>query len=154
DALGDLASDTVRLLKQIGSNGSTVDTTRLASEFDRRRMNLKPGTILTREWNGQRHRVVETDAGLACNGRTDDSLAKIARAITRSEWNGPRFFGLRDKASTETNPGRRQPLRRCAAPSIPGFPRKPAWTRTSIRWMRNMMRRKPIFAARLMPAGR
>src|SRR5512132_1197825 len=53
DAFGDLASDTVRLLKQIGSNGSTVDTARLASEFDRRRINLKPGTILTREWNGQ-----------------------------------------------------------------------------------------------------
>src|SRR4030095_2154998 len=44
DALGDLASDTIRLLKQIGSNGSTVDTARLASEFDRRRINLKPGT--------------------------------------------------------------------------------------------------------------
>src|SRR5262249_5002963 len=104
DALGDLASDTVRLLKQIGSNGSTVDTTRLASEFDRRRINLKPGTILTREWNGQRHRVVVMDAGLAWNGKTYDSLSKIARAITGSKWNGPRFFGLRDKASTETNP--------------------------------------------------
>src|SRR5262249_21435854 len=47
DTLGDLALDTVRLLKQIGSNGSTVEAARLASEFDRRRINLKPGTILT-----------------------------------------------------------------------------------------------------------
>src|SRR5262245_30579690 len=30
DALGDLAPDTVRLLKQIGSSGGTVDTVRLA----------------------------------------------------------------------------------------------------------------------------
>jgi len=25
-------------------------------------------------------------------------------AITGSKWNGPRFFGLRDKAAIETNP--------------------------------------------------
>ncbi len=104
DALGDLASDTVRLLKQIGSNGSTVDTARLASEFDRRRINLKPGTILTRAWNGQCHRVMVVDAGFVWNGKTYDSLSRIAFAITGSKWNGPRFFGLRDKASVETKP--------------------------------------------------
>ena len=104
DALGDLASDTVRLLKQIGSNGSTVDTVRLASEFAHRRINLKPGTILTRAWNGQCHRVMVVDAGFAWNGKTYDSLSRIAFAITGSKWNGPRFFGLRDKASTEANP--------------------------------------------------
>jgi Protein of unknown function (DUF2924) len=104
DALGDLASDTVRLLKLIGSNGSTVDTARLASEFDRRRINLKPGTILTRAWNGQCHRVMVVDAGFVWNGKTYDSLSRIAFAITGSKWNGPRFFGLRDKASVEANP--------------------------------------------------
>src|SRR5262245_2701824 len=104
DALGDLASDTVRLLKQIGSNGSTVDTVRLASQFDRRRINLKPGTILTREWNGQCHRVMVVDEGFVWNGKTYDSLSGIAFAITGSKWNGPRFFGLRDKASVEANP--------------------------------------------------
>ena len=91
-------------LKQIGSNGSTVDTVRLASEFDRRRINLKPGTILTREWNGQCHRVMVVDAGFVWNGKTYDSLSRIAFAITGSKWNGPRFFGLRDKTSTETDP--------------------------------------------------
>src|SRR5262245_61934078 len=53
DELGDLASYTVRLLKQIGSSGSTVDVARLASQFDRRHIDLKTGTVLTREWNGQ-----------------------------------------------------------------------------------------------------
>ena len=104
DTLGDLAPDTVRLLKQIGSNGSTVDTARLASEFDRRRINLKPGTILTRAWNGQCHRVMVVDAGFVWNGETYDNLSRIAFAITGSKWNGPRFFGLRDKAPVQTDP--------------------------------------------------
>src|SRR6516164_2477932 len=104
DALGDLSPDTVRLLKQIGSNGSTVDAARLASQFDRRRINLKPGTILTREWNGQCHRVMVVDQGFVWNGKAYDSLSRIAFAITGSKWNGPRFFGLRDKAAVETNP--------------------------------------------------
>ena len=104
DALGDLASDTVRLLKQIGSSGSTVDAARLASEFDRRRIDLKTGTVLTREWNGQCHRVMVADAGFVWNGKTYDSLSGIAFAITGSKWNGPRFFGLRDKACVETDP--------------------------------------------------
>src|SRR5262245_61066425 len=104
DALGDLAPDTVRLLKQIGSIGGTVDAACLVSQFDRRRINLKPGSILTREWNGQCHRVMVADAGFVWNGKAYDSLSRIAFAITGSKWNGPRFFGLRDKAAVETNP--------------------------------------------------
>src|SRR5262249_21679082 len=86
DALGDLAPDTVRLLKQIGSTGSTVDAARLTSEFGRRRINLKPGTILAREWNGQCHRVMVVDAGFVWNGKAYDSLSRIAFAITGSKW--------------------------------------------------------------------
>jgi hypothetical protein len=104
DTLGDLAPDTVRLLKQVGSTGGTVDAARLASAFDRRRINLKLGTILTREWNGQCHRVMVADAGFVWNGKAYDSLSRIAFAITGSKWNGPRFFGLRDKAVVKTNP--------------------------------------------------
>jgi DUF2924 family protein len=35
--------------------------------------------------------------GFAWNGQTYDSLSRIAFAITGTRWNGPRFFGLRDK---------------------------------------------------------
>src|SRR5882724_1890524 len=35
--------------------------------------------------------------GFALNGQTYDSLSKVAFAITGTRWNGPRFFGLRDK---------------------------------------------------------
>lgn len=104
DELGDLAPDTVRLLKQIGTSGKTKDAARLTSEFDRRRTELKPGTILMREWNGRPHRVMVVDQGFAWNGKTYDSLSKIAFAITGTKWNGPRFFGLRDKIHAEAKP--------------------------------------------------
>jgi hypothetical protein len=35
--------------------------------------------------------------GFAWNGRTFESLSQVAFAITRTKWNGPRFFGLRDR---------------------------------------------------------
>ena len=104
DQLGDIAHDTARLLKQIGTGGKKIDAVRLAAEFDRRRTELKPGTILKREWNGRRHQVMVVDQGFAWNGKTYDSLSKIAHAITGTKWNGPRFFGLRDKTAAEAKP--------------------------------------------------
>jgi hypothetical protein len=35
--------------------------------------------------------------GFAWNGNTLDSLSQVAFAITGTKWNGPRFFGLRDR---------------------------------------------------------
>jgi hypothetical protein len=103
EELGDLVPDTIRMLTQIGS-GSTIETAvRLTAEFDRRRSNLKPGTILRREWKGRSHQVMVVDEGFAWNGKTYDSLSKIACAITGTKWNGPRFFGLRDQISAEGN---------------------------------------------------
>jgi hypothetical protein len=99
DEFGDLAPETVRLLKQIGASGTAVEAVRLTSQFDRRRDKLKPGTILTRQWNGQVHRVMVLNEGFARNGKTYDSLSKVAFAITGTRWNGPRFFGLRDKVA-------------------------------------------------------
>ena len=54
-----------------------------------------------REWNAQAYRVMVVDDGFALNGKTYDSLSKVAFAITGTNWNGPRFFGLRDKISPE-----------------------------------------------------
>jgi hypothetical protein len=59
---------------------------------------LKPGTLLAREFNGSMHRVTITQDGFAWQGNTYSSLSEIARLITGTRWNGPRFFGLRDKA--------------------------------------------------------
>ena len=79
---------------------------RLAS-FDQRRTELTPGTVLVREWDRQSQRVMVMADGFAWNGQTYDSLSKVAFAITGTKWNGPRFFGLRDKevrAAVEARP--------------------------------------------------
>ena len=97
DALGDLDAATLRLLKRVGSARSDAEVAPLTDAFDQRRRELLPGTVLTREWNGHIHRVMVTKDGFAWEGSTYDSLSKIACAITGTKWNGPRFFGLRDK---------------------------------------------------------
>ena len=69
---------------------------RLAT-FDQKRTELTPGTVLVREWDRQSQRVMVMADGFAWKGQTYDSLSKVAFAITGTRWNGPRFFGLRDK---------------------------------------------------------
>jgi len=56
----------------------------------------RPGTILVREWQGTTHHVTVMADGFLWNGRAHDSLSGIARAITGTKWNGPRFFGMRE----------------------------------------------------------
>ncbi len=102
DELGDLDPATIRLLRQIATSGGTLEASRLTEQFGHRKAELKPGTILTREWNTQTHRVMVVDEGFAWNGKTYDSLSKLAFVITGTNWNGPRFFGLRDKIAVET----------------------------------------------------
>ena len=104
DELGDLDPATARLLKQIATSGDPLEVSRRTDEFGRRRAELKPGTILMREWNAQAYRVMVVEKGFAWNGKTYDSLSKVAFAITGTNWNGPRFFGLRDKIAVEAKP--------------------------------------------------
>ena len=61
---------------------------------------LTPGTKLSREWKGICHEVVvEPDGRVSWQGQAYKSLSEVARAITGSRWNGPRFFGLRGPAA-------------------------------------------------------
>ena len=101
EVLGDLDPDTVRLLKNVWSSRSGPEVGPLTDALDQRRRELLPGTILTREWNGHNHRVMAVAKGFAWEGQIYDSLSKIAYAITGTRWNGPRFFGLRDKKPAE-----------------------------------------------------
>ena len=57
---------------------------------------IPPGTVLVREWDRRVHRVMVLETGDAWNGGTYASLSQVARAITGTRWNGPRFFGLRE----------------------------------------------------------
>ena len=56
---------------------------------------LKAGTVLVREYQGERHTVTVVPGGYVWRENTYASLSTIARAITGTTWNGPRFFGLR-----------------------------------------------------------
>ena len=103
EVLGDLDAETVRLLKKVGPARSGNEVVPLTDAFDQRRRELLPGTVLTREWNGLNHRVMVVKEGFDWGGRTYESLSKIAHAITGTKWNGPRFFGLRDKRPAEVN---------------------------------------------------
>jgi hypothetical protein len=58
---------------------------------------LRPGSMLTREWNGVTHRVMVLEDGFAWNSHKHDSLSEIAFRITGTRWSGPRFFGLRQQ---------------------------------------------------------
>ena len=95
DALGDLDAATVQLLKRAATVRSLSEVLPLVSAQDQRKQAMVPGTVLTREWNGQLHRVMAVEGGFAFEGKTFDSLSGIAFAITGTNWNGPRFFGLR-----------------------------------------------------------
>jgi Protein of unknown function (DUF2924) len=68
----------------------------------------RTGTVLIREWRGTTHHVTVLQNGYLWNGTTYRSLSTIARAITGTHWNGPRFFGLRpNRNSSEKSHGRK-----------------------------------------------
>jgi phosphatidylserine/phosphatidylglycerophosphate/cardiolipin synthase-like enzyme len=98
DCLGDLDAECRRLLD---GAGPPEDAGKRAVHRNRLIADVRPGTMLAREWNGRMHRVAVLADGFAWNGKTYPSLSKIAHAITGTRWNGPRFFGLRDKPSKE-----------------------------------------------------
>src|SRR5437660_2337881 len=85
-ALGGLDRDTAKLLDRL-ARGDKPD-----ADGPRR---LKPGTVLVREYQGERHTVTVGPGGYVWRETTYASLSTIARAITGTAWSGPRFFGLR-----------------------------------------------------------
>jgi Protein of unknown function (DUF2924) len=68
---------------------------------------LKAGTVLVREYQGERHTVTVVPGGYVWRENTYASLSTIARAITGTAWNGPRFFGLRTRRDQSERPGAR-----------------------------------------------
>jgi Protein of unknown function (DUF2924) len=85
EAFGGLDRETVKLLDRLARGEKP-------NELNRR---LKPGTVLMREYNGERHTVTVVPEGFLWRDTTYSSLSIIAQAITGTKWNGPRFFGLR-----------------------------------------------------------
>jgi Protein of unknown function (DUF2924) len=56
---------------------------------------LKLGCVIVREHEGINQRVMVLEEGYAWNGKTYNSLSSVAKAITGTNWNGHRFFGLK-----------------------------------------------------------
>ena len=98
DCLGDLDAQSRELLDR----SATPEVAGQKASERPRELELRPGTVLAREWNGRMQRVAVLANGFAWNGKAYTSLSKVAFAMTGTRWNGPRFFGLRDKPSKET----------------------------------------------------
>jgi hypothetical protein len=96
DRFGDLDDESRRLLDRSGSPEKAEEK---ATTLARHIADVRPGTNLGRQWNGRMQQVAVLAEGFAWNGRTYPSLSQVAFAITGTRWNGPRFFGLRDKSS-------------------------------------------------------
>ena len=81
-AFGGLDRESLRFLDGLARHGGSP------------RRRLKPGTVLVRDYHGQRHTVTVVSDGFDWQGATYPSLSAIARAITGTAWSGPRFFAL------------------------------------------------------------
>ena len=84
-AFGTLDRATLKLLDGLAGRGGAR----------RRERNLKIGTVLVRDYQGRRHTVTVGPDGFVWEDSTYSSLSAIARAITGTVWNGPRFFAIK-----------------------------------------------------------
>ena len=94
DAFGDLDKSTRRILCCEKGDDATAPFDRRAPQT-REGVGLKAGALLVREWNGRLERVTVLEEGFAWKCQTFGSLSQTAKAITGTNWNGHRFFGLR-----------------------------------------------------------
>jgi hypothetical protein len=81
-AFGGLDRDSLRFLQSLARHQRPL------------RRQLKPGTVLVREYQGRRHTVTILRDGFEWQRTTFSSLSAIARTITGTAWSGPRFFAL------------------------------------------------------------
>ena len=107
DRFGDLDHETKKVVDRADPKEPDPTMADRLETLDRKRADLTPGTVLVREWDQQSLRVMVLAEGFAWNGQTYDSLTKVALAITGTRWNGPRFFGLRDKQTKPVSEGKR-----------------------------------------------
>jgi hypothetical protein len=54
------------------------------------------GTRLLKSWGGETHEVLVTAENVIWKGKPYSSLSAVARAMTGTPRNGPKFFGLRE----------------------------------------------------------
>ena len=93
-----------------GNNRETTKARRVWNRIIKERVNsgstelvgstLSPtvcnGTRLLKDWGGTTHEVLVVEDGATWNGQSYSSLSAVARAMTGTNRNGPKFFGLRE----------------------------------------------------------
>lgn len=89
---GGLSPKTKKKLQEIGKTGQLPRLLRTDAD------QLTPGTVLSRIYNDEEHRVTVHGArNFEYRGRRFKSLSALARTITGMSWSGPVFFGLKDR---------------------------------------------------------
>ena len=83
ERLGGLSPRLLRLLASVSNTGS------------QRIRHLKIGSIIARQYQGRLYEVTVVPDGFCWQGQVYSSLSTVAQKITGTNWNGPRFFGLR-----------------------------------------------------------
>lgn len=95
-AWGGLAPATIKRLEAMGEQ---VDGGKKSVRRVRADNRPVAGTRLVREWQGAEYTVTVLAEGFEWQGRPYKSLSAIARAITGTRWNGPKFFGLQTRST-------------------------------------------------------
>jgi Protein of unknown function (DUF2924) len=98
DAYGKLPSSAQRDLNRMVASLEKNPANRI--DLPRR---IMAGAVLVRDWKGTAHRVTVAENGFSYQQRSYASLSEIAREITGTRWNGPRFFGLRSSEKSAGN---------------------------------------------------
>ncbi|WP_164479308.1 DUF2924 domain-containing protein [Methylocystis rosea] len=114
ERLGGLEPSLRRLLATVAKKGSAPSR------------RLKIGSVIVREYQGKAQEVLVVPGGFCWEGRVYPSLSTIALKITGTNWNGPRFFGLRGAEESERLQDAEKTIQSRALP-----------TRSSIRPSRN-----------------
>ncbi len=91
-AFGGLKPDTRRRLRQLyKAFKARPDFTPLRSR------DLKSGSVVTRAWKGQVHKVHVLEKGFEYRGQQYNSLSEIATIISGTKRSGLQFFGLGER---------------------------------------------------------
>ena len=98
DNHGDLGKEQKRYLDNIAKTVNEDPEAEISHRAADRRV-FKIGTLLVREHEGVQHRVTVTPEGFLWGDQTYTSLSAVAKAITGTNWNGRRFFGLPSNGS-------------------------------------------------------
>jgi hypothetical protein len=97
-ALGDLNRAILRRLRESRGEAPESESARpfaTRGPTTREGVGLKSGALVVREWKGRLERVMVLDDGFAWKDGVYTSLSQVAKAITGTNWNGHRFFGLK-----------------------------------------------------------